>query len=331
MRNKQFVFRGEQLTKDAYERALQHEKTGSFQALENLKKEFDELMSTKAFHKYADIMNAPGATGNHIHNSKNVLNSFGIYGSEDMKHVIRGLSGSHDVQDVYGVAGGELLYDCVAVSFDTYRCAFSFLCNTSMANIRYCTLCLSSENLFGCIGLRKKNYCILNKQYSEEEYHALTQKLIKHMADMPYIDSQSRTYAYGEFFPLEFSPHTYNESVAFDFFPITKESAGAQGYAWKEKEVRDYGITLQAEQVPDLITDAPDSVSKETLGCAHKTQCDHQCTTAFRVTSGDILFYRQLNLPLPRLCPNCRHYERLAKREPVALWHRQCMCDRTEH
>jgi len=38
-----------------------------------------------------------------------------------------------------------------------------------------------------------------------------------------------------------------------------------------------------------------------------------------------------LNLPLPRLCPNCRHYQRLAQRNPLKLWHRQCMCKKENH
>ncbi len=33
-----------------------------------------------------------------------------------------------------------------------------------------------------------------------------------------------------------------------------------------------------------------------------------------------------MNIAFPRLCPNCRHYERLAFRNPMRLWHRKCMC-----
>ena len=38
-------------------------------------------------------------------------------------------------------------------------------------------------------------------------------------------------------------------------------------------------------------------------------------------------YYRQLGIPTPRLCPNCRHYERLKKTNPPKLWHRKCMKD----
>jgi hypothetical protein len=33
-----------------------------------------------------------------------------------------------------------------------------------------------------------------------------------------------------------------------------------------------------------------------------------------------------MNLPLPRLCPNCRHYQRIKQRNPLKLWHRKCNC-----
>jgi hypothetical protein len=41
----------------------------------------------------------------------------------------------------------------------------------------------NSSNLFGCIGLRGKEYCILNKQYTKEEYEALVPKIIEKMKE----------------------------------------------------------------------------------------------------------------------------------------------------
>jgi hypothetical protein len=74
-----------------------------------------------------------------------------------------------------------------------------------------------------------------------------------------------------------------------------------------------------------------DSILQETIGCQHEGKCTHQCTTAFKIIGEELSFYRRMNLPLPRLCPNCRHYERLAQRNPLRLWHRGCMCDKATH
>ena len=42
----------------------------------------------------------------------------------------------------------------------------------------YCDCCFDCASCFGCIGLRNKQYCILNKQYTKEEYEALVPQII---------------------------------------------------------------------------------------------------------------------------------------------------------
>ena len=42
----------------------------------------------------------------------------------------------------------------------------------SIANVAYSQFCYNSKDLFGCVGFVTQ-YCILNKQYSKEEYEAL--------------------------------------------------------------------------------------------------------------------------------------------------------------
>jgi len=41
--------------------------------------------------------------------------------------------------------------------------------------------CYDSNNLFGCIGLKKKEYCIFNKQYTQADYEKLVPQLVEHM------------------------------------------------------------------------------------------------------------------------------------------------------
>ncbi len=190
----------------------------------------------------------------------------------------------------------------------------------------------NSSSLFACIGLRNKSYCILNKQYTKEEYETLVPKIIKHMNDMPYIDKKGRVYKYGEFFPPELSPFSYNETIAQEYFPLTKEEAINQGYSWKDPEPRNYQITLKTPDLPDHIKDVKDSILNDIIQCAHQlggetAKCNEQCTQAFRVIPQELDFLRKMNLPLPRLCPNCRHYQRIKQRNPLKLWHRRCQCN----
>jgi len=180
------------------------------------------------------------------------------------------------------------------------------------------------------VGLRKKGYCILNKQYSKEEYEALVPRIISHMNEMPYADKKGRVYRYGEFFPLEFSPFPYNDTFAQEHLPLTKEESFEKGYLWKDPEKRNYSITMEHEALPDHIKDVQDTILKEVIACAHNQICNEQCTQAFRILPHELEFYRKIEFPLPRLCPNCRHYQRIKQRSSLKLWQRKCQCNGTD-
>ncbi len=191
--------------------------------------------------------------------------------------------------------------------------------------------CENCSNCFGCVGIKNKNYCILNKQYSKEEYEEILPRLIKHMNEKPFVTMNGIIYKYGEFLPMEFSPFAYNDSIAQEFFPITKELASKLGYKWIKKEERDYKIDLNIKDLPDNNNTLDDSIVGKVISCAHGGGCTENCTQGFKIITQEFLFYKKMNLPLPTMCPNCRHYQRLKKRNPLKLWHRQCMCDKKNH
>ena len=91
------------------------------------------------------------------------------------------------------------IYHSTQVGNTAYMLYFSIMCSNNINNVFYSLLCENGiNNLFGCIGLRSgKSYCILNKQYSREEYIATVKKIIEDM---------KRRGEWGEFFPPSFSP-----------------------------------------------------------------------------------------------------------------------------
>jgi hypothetical protein len=145
---------------------------------------------------------------------------------------------------------------------------------------------------------------------------------------MPYVDKKGRVYKYGEFFPLELSPFGYNETTAQEYFPLNEKQTIENGYNWTKPKERNYGITKNGDDVPDRVIEVSDSIVHEVIGCEHKGECEEDCTAAFKILPEDLKFYRRMNLPLPRMCPNCRRYQRMKKRNPLKLWCRQCMCDK---
>jgi len=323
-----YVFRNRQLSKEEYEKAMKDIDLGSYRNSMKYKAEFQELLAS-SIHPYASVKNSMNSTGNILANTKNSRSCFSCSELEDCAYCIY-VDGGKDCMDVNT---GELEQG-YEVSTGGVKSANIKLCADVWPEVRdltYCTSCRNgAHSLFGCIGLKKSEYCILNKQYTKEEYEELVPKIIQHMDAMPYIDSKGRIYKYGEFFPVELSHSPYNETHAQDYFLLTKEQAKAEGYVWRDAEERQLNITKQAADLPDHVKDTDDSVLSEVIGCEHADTCNERCTIGFRIIPAELKFYRERNIALPRLCSNCRNYERLRQQNPFRLWKRTCMC-RTGH
>ena len=326
LRNKNHCIWNKQYSKEEYNSILNKINFGSYKEIENFKKLFNEFKINN-IHKYANIINSQNSTGNNLTETFNCKNCFDLWDNvKDCKYMVNGGMKMSDSYDGYGVGSFTDLEYEVVDSGDKASNLIGTIVVWNCLNAQYSINCQGSNNIFGCIGLRKKQYCIFNKQYTKEEYEELVPKIIKHMSDMPYIDSKGRVYKYGEFFPSELSPFAYNETIAQEYFPLTKEQAIEKGYKWKDKEERNYSIDIHTDDIPDSIKDIPDTdILNKVIECSHKGICNQQCTEAFKIIPEELSFYRRMNLPLPRLCPNCRHYERLSQRNPMKLWHRKCM------
>jgi len=325
LRNKSNHIFNDPYTKEEYEKKLSVFDFGSYKNLVDFKEKFSKFCLQYP-HRFASILKSTNAVGDMIMNSKNCYYCFDVYGDVENSKFSSHAVTLKDSYDGYGFGGGaELLYEGIDSGINASRYKFTVFTHTCH-NMEYSYACHGSSNLFGCIGLRNKSHCVFNKQYTKEEYEVLVPKIIQHMNDMPYTDKKGRVYKYGEFFPAELSPFAYNETIAQEYFPLTKEEVLARGYSWKDPEERAYQITLNAKDLPDHIKDVKDNILDEIIGCMHEQRCNEQCTKAFRVIPKELDFYRKQNLPLPRLCPNCRHYQRIKQRNPLRLWHRKCMC-----
>jgi len=337
LKNKSYYIFNRPYSKGEYFKIVNNYDLGSLQKFIQVKNMFANL-SSKLPHRFAQILQSVNVDGDRISYTKNCSHCFDTYGVEDCKYVVLAGLGLADSYDVFDAGTkSNLLYEVAGSGVNLSLSAFiNWVTEEGLRNY-YADLCVNCSNLFGCVGLRNKQYCILNRQYSKEEYEALVPKIIAHMNDMPYVDSKGRIYKFGEFFPPELSPFAYNETIAQEYFPLTKEQAISQGYSWKDPEERNYQIQIPNDKLPDNIRDVGDDIINKVIGCAHakftssqdvglEATCNEQCTTAFKIIPDELQFYRKMNLPLPRLCPNCRHYQRLKQRNPLKLWHRSCQC-----
>ncbi|MGC9603303.1 MAG: hypothetical protein ABSF47_02435 [Minisyncoccia bacterium] len=311
-----------QYSKEEYEKKLGELGLNTVGGIASVKEEFTKTY-LQVPHRYANIFNSVDCTGENINDSKNVKYSFDIFEKMEDSRYMYGSLQTKDCYDGNGIYQNPMCYETVDANIG--QNVHMSLTIYSSNDITYCWNCHSSSDLFGCVGLRNKKYCILNKQYTKEEYDELLPKIKKHMNDMPYVDKIGRKYGYGEYFPDEISPFAHNESISQEYFTLSKEETEKAGYAWRNMLERDYRPTLRSDQLPDS-SSFPESIANEVVECEHKGSCNEQCTTAFKFIPAEIQFYKRLNLPLPHFCPNCRHYARLRQRNPIKLWHRKCQC-----
>jgi len=329
LRSQQYCILNKQYPKEEYFKEKEKLKLSSYKGIIDLDKKAKEYWASFPV-KYIHGLQNINSSGDYISGSKNSDNIFNSNLLENCDYIDYG-NKAKDCLDGYVVVDNcELSHEIVsAISLNNVHSCY---CVWHCFDTFYCDTCENSDHLFGCIGIKKKSYCILNKQYTKEEYEGLIPKIIEHMKNMPYKDKKGRVFTYGDFFPNEFSPFAYNETSAQENFPLTKEEALEKKYTWKEKENRDYKIDISSMSLPDNIAEATDDITDKIISCLHsekdthnETGCETSCTEAFKITAGEFQFYKRFSIPLPRLCPNCRHQARLKQKNPLSLWHRKCM------
>jgi hypothetical protein len=333
LRNKQYNIFNKQYSKEEYKKKIAEFNTGSYSEIQKLEEEFEKLRINYPY-RYMRGLKNKGATGNYVFNSKNVQNSFFVTGAEDSKYcmwlIIKPTKDTYDFTQ-FG-ENVEKSYECLTCGLNCSDTKFSYYCVDNVSRLTYCAECrMGSSDLFGCDGLKRRQYCILNKQYTKEEYNDLVKKIIAHMNDMPYVDKKGRIYKYGEFFPYEHSLFGYNETDAQEFFPLLESEIKESGFRWTEAEKKEHEHSISWKDLPDDIKDVDENITKEVILCEQwdldeKKAIKHNCTKAFKITARELEFYKKFNVPLPRRCHNSRHFFRFSKRNPVRLWERKCHC-----
>lgn len=327
LRNKQYCIFNEQYTKEEYEAKVKELSLGSAVRVAHATQQVERFLQTyprKYFHGRHNV----NVSGDYVNYSKNTSHSFFADNAEDSKYCFLVYGGPTKDSCDYSIYGenASRVYEAVKCGYGVSDIMFCSGVWSSARDCRYSSSCMTSSDLFGCVGVRNKQYCILNKQYTKEEYEKLVPRIIEHMNADLYRDAQGRTYAYGEFFPLEMAHFAYNDSLAQEHFPLSKTEAERKGYVWKDSEGKQFVVTKKSSQLPDDIKSANKSILDEIMGCEHEAMCNEQCTKAFKIISAELEFYKKMNVPLPKLCPNCRHYQRTKKRNPLKLFQRSCMC-----
>jgi len=210
---------------------------------------------------------------------KNCHNCYLLESSENDRHMYRGMN----IKDsIYGV--GSIIEKSVysTVDYKNYDTVATLHCDSCRYSM-YMDYCEECEYCFGCIGLRKKKFCILNKQYSEADYHALVAKIKE---EMTRADGGLR------FFPYDMAYGGYNFSTANIYFPAARAEVETWGGLWEEpREGAVEGVPGDA--TPDNINDVPANMPEQAIICPTSGW-------RFNIAPGELAFYKERGIPLPR-------------------------------
>lgn len=307
LKNKQYCFKNGQLTRAEYEETLRQYARKSPEALFLEFQEFNRTIPKRAQIQ----LHCEDSTGDYLTNCHSAHHCSDCINCEDSKYLMEceGVKDSMDLslhdKDI------ALCYEMSSGGERSYLTTFSY-CTVASPRSAYMSSCFYQSDSFGCDGLHARSqYCILNKQYTKEEYERLAAKIIEHMR---------HTGEWGEFFPIQISFYAYNESTAQDYFPITKEEVLKREWKWREEkdEMPKVSKVIPAEKLPDKIDDIPDDILNWAIECEATKR-------PFKIIKQELDFYRQLKLPVPRFHPDERHKRRMALRNPRKLWKRHCM------
>lgn len=305
LRNKSNCYFNEQLSSEEYSKRIKEIK-GSYKKTEEAKNKFIEFSKTLP-RKENNNLKTVNSTGDYLNECKNVHDSFEVAKGENSRYIFS----SKMTKDSIGTTGygtnSEQLLEVVATGYCSKTIGSYWAENSN--NILYCFDIRNCQDCIGCDALRNGKYAIFNKQYSKEEYEELKEHIVKELTENG---------LHGLMMPPEIAPFAYNETIAQDNMPLTREEALAQGFRWEDDIQMTKGReTLLPENIPDHINDVKDSITNEILECI-------TCERNYKITPQELLFYRKMILPIPRQCFFCRHKDRVRRRGPFKFFIRQC-------
>jgi len=318
---KKYCFKNKEYKKEKYLEIFKNYKLDTFNGVEKAQEEYDNFIVENP-RRYAYVLNSLNCYGDVISRCKNVKNCFVARKCENCRYCDF-FTGDKECYDI--IMSGETQENYEGVVVDHSQLNLFGLFSVKSQDMRYTQHCHNCKHCFGCVGLRDSSYCIFNKQYTKEEYEELLPKIIKQMEEVPYVDKKGNKYRYGEYFPIELSYFGYNESCAMEVVPLEKKKAEEAGYKWQENIQRTTGKeTLKMEDIPESINDIGDSILDEVLACIN-------CQRNYKIVKNELIFYKKMGIPIPRRCFYCRYAARLARLNPLKLWHRTCMCEKENH
>lgn len=176
LQNKSFCIFNRQLTEAAYREQVKKYRTWPpekvLTIVEDLKKRFP-VTQTIAAH------NENSTYGNYMHYCKNCYMCFDAAYDEDSAYLDDTFDAKKCFDMSYTAIDANLSYEVIssATIFNSNYIFWSSKCD----ECSYMFNCVDVKNCLGCVGLNHKQYCILNRQFSQEEYEKISSQILSEL------------------------------------------------------------------------------------------------------------------------------------------------------
>lgn len=231
--------------------------------------------------RIAHNRNSTNCSGNFITDSEDVADGYYSHFVKNGKNVV--FAGHEDgltnAFSSFLVSWGRDYYGVCAIGWDTedaYCSIWLRKCSQIYYSyfLEWCSFCL------GCVWLKNKQFCILNKQYTKEEWHKKVEEIFATMEANGEL---------GKFFPAEINPFYYNDTAAALFDTSSMEDTEEQGFLWRDRPMQatTTGNNIIDAYIGDFDESVCDKILKDREG------------NMFTIQKNEYTFLTKHQLPLP--------------------------------
>jgi hypothetical protein len=290
LRNKKYCVFNEQLSKEEYEAFMLALSPRRRSKLKEYEEKFWQLVRSAPLAASRNV-SAENCVGVNIERAKEVYDGSEVYDASQLRHVDFCYTHSGSMDLLFSGNNSSNLYMTTNIGSQSSNVKFSISSKFSTES-EFIFNSKRLSNCFMCFGLADKSYCVLNVQYEPEEYFALV--------DMLKAEMLSRG-EYGDGLGFEFSGQAYNFSLGQISYPLSEaEIKNLGGFSAKEPETNVGSMSvIDSELVPETIEEVTDEILQKAIRCEVTGR-------PFRITETELVFYRNMQIPLPTVHPVIR-------------------------
>lgn len=177
LKNKSYCIFNRQLTQENYEDKIKYYKSLPVERILEL---FDKVKQRYPWTQTNAANNENTEYGNYIYQNKNCYLCFDAFSNQDCNYLYDSHFNSN-CQDFTYSYDSEISYEAVDAD-KLFNSTFVVYCGNCQDS-NYIFNSQDCKNCLGCVGLSHKQYCILNRQFTKEDYEKTSQQILRELKD----------------------------------------------------------------------------------------------------------------------------------------------------